>query len=46
MCAYEQLLFVVYHDSVPMFGNQIMKGRLFDIEFGTLIEEVDIALSI
>ena len=46
MCAYEQLLFVVYHDSVPLFGNQIMKGRLFDIELSSLIEEVDITLSI
>lgn len=32
MCAYEQLLVYCYHDSVPMYGCQNIKTRIYDIE--------------
>ena len=32
ICAYENLLVVAYLDSVPMFGCQMIKARIYDID--------------
>jgi chromosome transmission fidelity protein 4 len=31
MCAYEHLLCLVYHDTLPILKNQQLKARIYDI---------------
>jgi len=32
LCAYENLLVIAFLDSVPMFGCQMIKARVFDVD--------------
>ncbi|CAK83745.1 unnamed protein product (macronuclear) [Paramecium tetraurelia] len=45
MCAYEHLLCLVFHDTSPMLNQQVLKGRVYDIDLQKQIEEFDIFLT-
>lgn len=44
MESYEDLLAVVYHESAPMWGCQIMKVRLYRVGVDCLKREKDILM--
>ncbi|CAD8097954.1 unnamed protein product [Paramecium primaurelia] len=45
LCSYEHLLCIVFHDTSPMLNQQVLKGRVYDIDLQKQIEEFDIFLT-
>ena len=46
LIAYENLLVVAYLDSVPMFGCQMIRANIYNVENRSKIKEIEICLTL
>lgn len=45
MCAYEHLLCILYHDTSPIFNQQSIKARVYDVDAQCGVEEIEIYIT-